>query len=103
MRGLDERGVLVRGGGALGSATGALRVTYGTPQENAIGSWRRSARCSEVARARVSDRLDGNLRGLLQDNSDDYEPTAAQHIRAAHPALVPRGLRRSSYCAWRFI
>jgi histidinol-phosphate aminotransferase len=34
MRGLLERGVLVRGGGALGCA-GALRVTYGTPAENA--------------------------------------------------------------------
>jgi histidinol-phosphate aminotransferase len=33
MRGLLERGVLVRGGAALGRA-GALRVTYGTPQEN---------------------------------------------------------------------
>jgi histidinol-phosphate aminotransferase len=33
MRGLEERGVLVRGGGALGSA-GALRVTYGTSEEN---------------------------------------------------------------------
>jgi histidinol-phosphate aminotransferase len=32
--GLAERGVLVRAGGALGRA-GALRVTYGTPQENA--------------------------------------------------------------------
>jgi histidinol-phosphate aminotransferase len=35
MRGLEERGVLVRGGGALGRP-GALRVTYGTPQENGI-------------------------------------------------------------------
>jgi histidinol-phosphate aminotransferase len=35
MRALAERGVLVRGGGALGKV-GALRVTYGTPQENAI-------------------------------------------------------------------
>jgi histidinol-phosphate aminotransferase len=35
MRGLEERGVLVRGGGALGRP-GALRVTYGTPAENAI-------------------------------------------------------------------
>jgi histidinol-phosphate aminotransferase len=35
MRGLGERGVLVRGGGALGRA-GALRVTYGTSEENAI-------------------------------------------------------------------
>jgi histidinol-phosphate aminotransferase len=35
MCGLTERGVLVRGGGALGRA-GALRVTYGTPEENAI-------------------------------------------------------------------
>jgi histidinol-phosphate aminotransferase len=34
-RGLLERGVLVRGGGALGRE-GALRVTYGTPEENAI-------------------------------------------------------------------
>jgi histidinol-phosphate aminotransferase len=34
MRGLEERGVLVRGGGALGEA-GSLRVTYGTPEENA--------------------------------------------------------------------
>jgi len=33
MRGLQERGVLVRGGTALGG-TGALRVTYGTPEEN---------------------------------------------------------------------
>ena len=33
MRGLEERGVLVRAGGALGRA-GALRVTYGTPEEN---------------------------------------------------------------------
>ncbi len=35
MRGLEDRGVLVRGGGALGSDTPALRVTYGTPAENA--------------------------------------------------------------------
>jgi histidinol-phosphate aminotransferase len=35
MRGLAERGVLVRGGGALGKP-GALRVTYGTSEENAI-------------------------------------------------------------------
>jgi histidinol-phosphate aminotransferase len=34
MRGLLGRGVLVRGGGALGRE-GALRVTYGTPPENA--------------------------------------------------------------------
>ena len=35
MRGLQERGVLVRGGSALGSSTPALRVTYGLPEENA--------------------------------------------------------------------
>jgi histidinol-phosphate aminotransferase len=35
MRGLEDRGVLVRGGKALGSQTPALRVTYGTPEENA--------------------------------------------------------------------
>jgi histidinol-phosphate aminotransferase len=35
MNGLQERGVLVRGGGALGSETPALRVTYGTLEENA--------------------------------------------------------------------
>jgi histidinol-phosphate aminotransferase len=35
MDGLEGRGVLVRGGGALGSETPALRVTYGTPEENA--------------------------------------------------------------------
>jgi histidinol-phosphate aminotransferase len=35
MRGLEDRGVLVRAGGALGSETPALRVTYGTPAENA--------------------------------------------------------------------
>jgi len=34
MRGLHERGVLVRGGGALGSKSPALRVTYGLPEEN---------------------------------------------------------------------
>jgi histidinol-phosphate aminotransferase len=33
MQGLQERGVLVRGGTALGEA-GALRVTYGMPEEN---------------------------------------------------------------------
>jgi histidinol-phosphate aminotransferase len=33
MRGLLERGILVRGGGALGRS-GALRVTYGTAEEN---------------------------------------------------------------------
>ena len=33
MSGLLERGVLVRGGGALG-CEGALRVTYGTGEEN---------------------------------------------------------------------
>ncbi len=33
MRGLEERSVLVRGGSALGRA-GALRVTYGTSEEN---------------------------------------------------------------------
>jgi histidinol-phosphate aminotransferase len=35
MRGLQERGVLVRGGRALGSDAPALRVTFGTPEENA--------------------------------------------------------------------
>jgi histidinol-phosphate aminotransferase len=34
MSGLLDRGILVRGGTALGSATGALRVTYGLPEEN---------------------------------------------------------------------
>jgi histidinol-phosphate aminotransferase len=34
MRGLRDRGVLVRGGAALGSETPALRVTYGTSAEN---------------------------------------------------------------------
>jgi histidinol-phosphate aminotransferase len=34
MEGLQQRGVLVRGGRALGSETPALRVTYGTAQEN---------------------------------------------------------------------
>jgi histidinol-phosphate aminotransferase len=34
MAGLLARGVLVRGGRALGSQTPALRVTYGAPQEN---------------------------------------------------------------------
>ena len=34
MRGLAERGVLVRAGSALGSSTPALRVTYGLPEEN---------------------------------------------------------------------
>ena len=34
LRGLAERGVLVRGGSALGSPTPALRVTYGLPEEN---------------------------------------------------------------------
>jgi histidinol-phosphate aminotransferase len=34
MRGLQERGVLVRGGSALGSQEPALRVTYGLPEEN---------------------------------------------------------------------
>jgi histidinol-phosphate aminotransferase len=34
MRGLQERGVLVRSGAALGSDTPALRVTYGLPEEN---------------------------------------------------------------------
>jgi histidinol-phosphate aminotransferase len=34
MRGLRERGVLVRGGHALGGHTPALRVTYGTSEEN---------------------------------------------------------------------
>jgi histidinol-phosphate aminotransferase len=34
VRGLAERGVIVRSGAALGKA-GALRVTYGTPEENA--------------------------------------------------------------------
>jgi histidinol-phosphate aminotransferase len=33
VKGLGERGVLVRAGAALGRA-GALRVTYGTPQQN---------------------------------------------------------------------
>jgi histidinol-phosphate aminotransferase len=35
LRGLADRGVLVRGGGALGSPVPALRVTYGLPDENA--------------------------------------------------------------------
>jgi histidinol-phosphate aminotransferase len=34
MRGLRDRGVLVRGGAALGSQTPALRVTCGLPEEN---------------------------------------------------------------------
>jgi histidinol-phosphate aminotransferase len=35
MRGLYERGVLVRAGSSLGAQTPVLRVTYGLPQENA--------------------------------------------------------------------
>jgi histidinol-phosphate aminotransferase len=35
MRGLEERGVLVRAGGALGSEAPALRITCGTSEENA--------------------------------------------------------------------
>jgi histidinol-phosphate aminotransferase len=35
LHGLAERGVLVRGGSALGSDVPALRVTYGLPEENA--------------------------------------------------------------------
>ena len=34
MRGLQQRGVLVRSGSALGSDSPALRVTYGLPEEN---------------------------------------------------------------------
>ncbi|HEX5225840.1 MAG TPA: aminotransferase class I/II-fold pyridoxal phosphate-dependent enzyme, partial [Solirubrobacteraceae bacterium] len=34
LAGLAERGVLVRGGAALGSEVPAMRVTYGLPQEN---------------------------------------------------------------------
>jgi len=34
MRGLEERGVLVRAGAALGASAPALRVTYGLPEEN---------------------------------------------------------------------
>ena len=34
MQGLLDRGVLVRGGSALGSPVPALRVTYGLPEEN---------------------------------------------------------------------
>jgi histidinol-phosphate aminotransferase len=34
LRGLEERGVLVRAGSALGSDVAALRVTYGTSSEN---------------------------------------------------------------------
>jgi histidinol-phosphate aminotransferase len=34
MRGLQERGVLVRSGEALGAQAPALRVTYGLPEEN---------------------------------------------------------------------
>ncbi len=34
MRGLEQRGVLVRGGAALGGQTPALRITYGLPEEN---------------------------------------------------------------------
>ncbi len=34
MKGLLERGILVRGGTALGSSVPALRVTYGLPEEN---------------------------------------------------------------------
>jgi histidinol-phosphate aminotransferase len=34
MRGLQERGVLVRAGAALGSQTPALRMTFGLPEEN---------------------------------------------------------------------
>ena len=34
MRRLADRGILVRGGSALGSPVPALRVTYGLPEEN---------------------------------------------------------------------
>ena len=49
VRGLAERGVLVRAGTALGRA-GALRVTYGTPAENErfLARW---ASCSRATRA----------------------------------------------------
>ena len=48
VKGLGERGVLVRAGAALGRA-GALRVTYGTPQQNQR-FLTRPARAAAVAR-----------------------------------------------------
>ncbi len=48
MRGLAERGVLVRAGGALGSDTPALRVTYGLPRGEPRASSTRSPRCSDT-------------------------------------------------------
>ena len=48
MRGLRERGVLVRAGTPLG-CEGALRVTFGTAARRTHASWRRLPSCSKGA------------------------------------------------------
>ena len=99
MRGLRERGVLVRGGGALGASTPALRVTYGLPEENA----RFLDALAEVLAlgARRAAPLYVAPRRLLQT----YETAMIATVRTSGctpPAHASR-LSSCAYLAWRFI
>ena len=102
MRGLQERGVLVRGGSALGSDVPALRVTYGLPEEN----------------ARFLDALAEVLAPAARPLSclsllDGAPPVCYKLTQAVMTALAPtsplqlppspRGRPRCAYLAWRFI
>ena len=111
MRGLRERGVLVRGGGALGGEAPALRVTYGLPEENA----RFLDALAEVLAPRRAERpspAGGAIRGRQRSASLDrraivcYKPSqTAMHrdgTRILTASAATRAVLVAPIYAWRF-
>ena len=89
MRGLEERGVIVRAGTALGQA-GWLRVTYGTRRRERPLPGR--ARRGAVARPALAA---GRARCYKQLRM-------SSHATPASIVTAPSGGRRRAYAYWRF-
>ena len=100
MRGLQERGVLVRGGAALGSADARAARHLRDCRRRTHASSTRSPRCSDRD-APCSQRLDrqtATVSCLTNALTDDHDRDGS-HIRSA-PA--PRRMVLSYAYAWRF-
>ena len=102
MRGLAERGVLVRGGARARQGAGALRVTYGTAEENArfldalaevlsspgVGAGARASGGKPRRRSRSPFTPGRGARCLLQTSADDHECDQLRHPQP-HTACRP--------------
>ena len=96
VRGLAERGVLVRAGAALGRE-GCLRVTYGTPaRERALPGRAAASCCRRPAAWRAAERLLQSLRAM----------STSRRLFTSHAAAGFSGATsRDGYAcvpAWRF-